>query len=177
MGLMPGQNVSLETLLYGMMLSSGNDAAIAIAKHVAGSEARFVEMMNAKAKALGLRDTQFKNPHGLDADGHYSSAYDLAIMARYGMQNPTFYSLSNTRHWNARRLRPLEPEQAAAGLPGRRRRQARLHRRRRPLPGRLGGARQPPGARDGAQQRRHDRRQPRAARLRLRQLPLAVLTP
>ena len=100
MGLMPGQNVSLETLLYGMMLSSGNDAAIAVAKHVAGSEARFVEMMNAKAKAMGLRDTQFKNPHGLDADGHYSSAYDLAIMARYGMQNPTFYSLANTRHWS-----------------------------------------------------------------------------
>jgi len=99
MGLMPGQTVSLETLLYGMMLSSGNDAAIAVAKHVAGSEARFVEMMNAKAKVMGLKDTQFRNPHGLDADGHYSSAYDLAIMARYGMQNPTFYSLANTRHW------------------------------------------------------------------------------
>jgi D-alanyl-D-alanine carboxypeptidase len=101
MGLMPGQTLTLETLLYGMMLSSGNDAAIAIAKHVGGSEARFVEMMNAKAKALGLHNTQFKNPHGLDANGHYSSAYDLAIMSRYGMQNPTFYSLSNTRHWSA----------------------------------------------------------------------------
>ena len=101
MGLMPGQTLTLETLLYGMMLSSGNDAAIAIAKHVGGSEARFVEMMNAKAKALGLHNTQFKNPHGLDADGHYSSAYDLGIMSRYGMQNPTFYSLSNTRHWSA----------------------------------------------------------------------------
>jgi hypothetical protein len=101
MGLMPGQNLSLETLLYGMMLESGNDAAIAIAKHVGGSEARFIEMMNAKAKAMGLKDTQFKNPHGLDADGHYSSAYDLATMARYGMQNPTFYSLSSTRQWNA----------------------------------------------------------------------------
>jgi hypothetical protein len=99
MGLMPGQTATLETLLYGMMLSSGNDAAIAIAKHVAGSEAKFVELMNAKAKAMGLRDTQFKNPHGLDAEGHYSSAYDLAIMARYGMQNPTFYSLASTRHW------------------------------------------------------------------------------
>ena len=101
MGLMPGQTLSLETLLYGMMLQSGNDAAIAIAKHVAGSEAKFVEMMNAKAKQIGLKDTQFKNPHGLDADGHYSSAYDLAIMSRYAMQNPTFYSLSNTRHWQA----------------------------------------------------------------------------
>jgi hypothetical protein len=101
MGLMPGQTVTLETLLYGLMLSSGNDAAIAIAKHVAGSEAKFVDMMNAKAKVLGLRDTQFKNPHGLDADGHYSSAYDLAQLARYGMANPTFFSLSSTRHWNA----------------------------------------------------------------------------
>jgi hypothetical protein len=101
MGLMPGQTVTLETLLYGLMLASGNDAAIAFAKHVAGSEAHFVELMNAKAKALGLRDTQFKNPHGLDAEGHYSSAYDLAQLARYAMQNPTFYSLSNTRHWSA----------------------------------------------------------------------------
>lgn len=101
MGLMPGQTVSLETLLYGLMLSSGNDAAIAIAKHVGGSEARFVEMMNEKAQALGLRDTQFKNPHGLDAVGHYSSAYDLAVIARYGMQNPAFFSLSATRHWTA----------------------------------------------------------------------------
>ena len=56
--------------------------------------------MNAKATAMGLRDTQFKNSHGLDAVGHYSSAYDLAIMARYGMQNPTFYSLSSTRQWS-----------------------------------------------------------------------------
>jgi D-alanyl-D-alanine carboxypeptidase len=101
MGLMPGQTVSLETLLYGLMLSSGNDAAIAIAKRIGGTEARFVEMMNAKARQLGLRDTQFKNPHGLDADGHYSSPYDLAILARYGFQNPRFYALSSTRHWNA----------------------------------------------------------------------------
>ena len=117
MGLMPGRNVSVETLLYGMMLESGNDAAIALAKHIAGSEARFVEMMNAKAQALGLKNTQFKNSHGLDADGHYSSAYDLAIMARYGMQNPTFYSLSSTRQWqgdgynlwNLNKLLPVYP--------------------------------------------------------------------
>jgi len=101
MGLMPGQTVTMETLLYGLILSSGNDAAIEIAKHVAGSESKFVEMMNAKAQALGLRDTHFINPHGLDADGHYSSAYDLAILSRYGFQNPKFYALSNARHWNA----------------------------------------------------------------------------
>ncbi len=101
MGLMPGQEVSLETLLYGLMLPSGNDAAIAIAKHVGGSEQAFVKMMNDKAQAMGLRDTQFKNPHGLDVDGHYSSAYDLAVMARYGMANPRFYSVASARHWNA----------------------------------------------------------------------------
>lgn len=101
MGLKPGQTVTLQTLLYGLMLSSGNDAAIAISKHVAGSEAKFVEMMNAKAKALGLRDTQFKNPHGLDADGHYSTAYDLAQLARYAMQNPTFATISSARRWSA----------------------------------------------------------------------------
>src|SRR5205085_6749313 len=101
MGLMPGQTVSMETLLYGLILSSGNDAAIEIAKHVGGSEAHFVEMMNAKAQALGLRDTHFVNPHGLDADGHYSSAYDLATLARYAYQNPKFYALASTRHWSA----------------------------------------------------------------------------
>jgi hypothetical protein len=99
MGLMPGQTMSLETLLYGLMLPSGNDAAIAIARRVGGSEEGFVAMMNAKAQALGLRDTQFKNPHGLDADGHYSSAYDLAMLARYGFQNPKFAALAAARHW------------------------------------------------------------------------------
>jgi len=101
MGLMPGRNVSLETLLYGMMLESGNDAAIAIAKHIAGSETRFVEMMNAKARELGMKDSHFMNPHGLSTEGHYSSAYDLAILARYGYQNPKFYAISGTRHWTA----------------------------------------------------------------------------
>jgi hypothetical protein len=101
MGLMPGQTVTMETLLYGLFLSSGNDAAIEIARHVGGSEAKFVEMMNAKAQALGLRDSHYVNPHGLDAENHYSSAYDLAMMSRYGFQNPKFYALSNTRHWTA----------------------------------------------------------------------------
>jgi D-alanyl-D-alanine carboxypeptidase (penicillin-binding protein 5/6) len=117
MGLMPGQSVTLETLLYGLMLPSGNDAAIAIAKRVGGSEQHFVEMMNAKAQSMGLRDTQFKNPHGLDATGHYTSAYDLAVMARYGMQIPTFYSVVSARHWtgdgfdlwNLNKLLPVYP--------------------------------------------------------------------
>jgi hypothetical protein len=112
MGLTPGEVVSLETLLYGLMLPSGNDAALAIGRHVAGSDARFVEMMNEKARALGLVDTQFRNPHGLDADGHYSSPYDLAMMSRHGMQDPLFQNLSATQHresegynlWNLNKL-------------------------------------------------------------------------
>ncbi|MCC6179980.1 MAG: D-alanyl-D-alanine carboxypeptidase [Chloroflexi bacterium] len=101
MGLMPGDVVSLETLLYGLMLPSGNDAAIEIARHIGGSEQQFAELMNAKAREIGLQDSQFKNPHGLDTTGHYSSAYDLAVMARYGMQYPLFQSLAATRHWQA----------------------------------------------------------------------------
>lgn len=101
MGLVPNEVVSLETLLYGLMLPSGNDAALAIARHIGGSDQRFVELMNEKARQLGLEDTQFKNPHGLDQDGHFSTAYDLAMMSRFGMQDGTFYNLSAARHWQA----------------------------------------------------------------------------
>ncbi len=90
MGLTPGEVLTLEDLLYGLMLPSGNDAAIAIARHIAGSETEFVKMMNVKAAQMGLKDTHFVNPHGLDEEDHYSSAYDLATMGRYGMNNPVF---------------------------------------------------------------------------------------
>jgi hypothetical protein len=99
MGLTPGEVVSLETMLYGLMLPSGNDAAIAIARHIGGSEQAFVAKMNEKARAMGLQGTQFRNPHGLDEDGHYSTVYDLAMMSRFGMTNPTFYNLSAARNW------------------------------------------------------------------------------
>jgi D-alanyl-D-alanine carboxypeptidase (penicillin-binding protein 5/6) len=101
MGLKPGDTVTLETLLYGLMLPSGNDAAVAIARHIGGSEERFVEMMNAKVRELGLTDTQFKNPHGLDAEGHFSSAYDQAVIARYGLRNQTFTRLAAAKQWEA----------------------------------------------------------------------------
>ena len=101
MGLTPGQTVSLETLLYGLMLPSGNDAALAIARYVGGSDAAFVALMNDKVRALGLTDSSFRNPHGWDEEGHVSSAYDLAMMARHGMQDPLFYSLSASRTWQA----------------------------------------------------------------------------
>lgn len=90
MGLWPGDVLTLEDLLWGLLLPSGNDAAEVIADYVGGSTENFVRMMNEKAAQLGLKDTHFVNPHGLDEDGHYSSAYDLAVMARYALNNALF---------------------------------------------------------------------------------------
>lgn len=97
MGLVPGERLSLRDLLYGLLLPSGNDAAIAIARHIAGSEAAFAELMNEKVRRLGLENTHFVNPHGLDAPGHYSSAYDLALLAREAMRLPVFATIVATR--------------------------------------------------------------------------------
>ena len=84
--LKPGQKVKLEDLVYGLMLRSGNDAAQVIAENVGGSIEGFVYLMNEKAKQIGMKDTHFSNPHGLDGDGsHYSSAYDMALLTRYAM--------------------------------------------------------------------------------------------
>jgi D-alanyl-D-alanine carboxypeptidase (penicillin-binding protein 5/6) len=94
MGLEPWFDVTLEDLLYGAMLPSGNDAAVAIARYVAGSEDLFVGLMNEKARQLGLKSTHFANPHGLDEANHYSSPYDMATLARYGMQYPLFRELA-----------------------------------------------------------------------------------
>ena len=101
MGLRPGEELSLEDLLYGLMLPSGNDAAIAIARYIAGSEWLFAELMNAKARQLRLQHSHFVNPHGLEADGHYSSPYDMAILARAAMRNPLFQRLAAAKEWNA----------------------------------------------------------------------------
>ncbi len=90
MGLRPGDCYSMRDLLYGLMLPSGNDAAVAIAKYEAGSEAAFVKQMNTLARRLGLTGTTFTDPHGLGSPQHRSTAYDLAMMARYGMTLPAF---------------------------------------------------------------------------------------
>lgn len=103
-GLWPGAVVTMRDLLYGLMLPSGNDAAVAIARHVAGSEGAFVELMNAKLAELGLHDSHFTNPHGLDDPNLYASAYDLAQLARYGLANPEFAAIVATRTWYARSL-------------------------------------------------------------------------
>jgi D-alanyl-D-alanine carboxypeptidase (penicillin-binding protein 5/6) len=91
-----GETLSVEQLLYALLIQSANDAAVALAEHVGGSEEAFVEMMNAKAAELGAEHTHFSNPHGLDADGHYTSARDLANIAAYAMQNPLFRDIVAT---------------------------------------------------------------------------------
>ncbi len=97
LGLRPGQKVSMENLLYGLLLISANDAAAAIAEHIAGSQEAFVEMMNQKAAELGMQNTHFANPQGFDAEGHFSTAYDLWLLARYALANPTFAAMVSTR--------------------------------------------------------------------------------
>ncbi len=101
MGLLPGDCFPLRDLVYGLMLPSGNDAALAIARHIAGSDGAFVDDMNAFLVRLGLKDSHFVNPHGLDATGHVTSAYDLAMVARYGMTIPTFSKVVGAPQWTA----------------------------------------------------------------------------
>jgi serine-type D-Ala-D-Ala carboxypeptidase (penicillin-binding protein 5/6) len=92
------EKIKLEDLVYGLMLRSGNDAAIAIAEHVAGSVEGFVFLMNQKAAEIGMVNTEFANPHGLDdAENHYSTAYDMALLMRYAMQNSEFRKISGTK--------------------------------------------------------------------------------
>jgi len=88
MGLQPGMQMSMRDLLNGLLLPSGNDAAIAIAEHVAGSVPAFVELMNAKAEELELRNTHFANPHGLDDPDHYTSAHDMAVFGHELLRRP-----------------------------------------------------------------------------------------
>jgi D-alanyl-D-alanine carboxypeptidase len=101
MGLEPGEQVKLETLLYGMMLPSGNDADEQVALSLGGSRATFIGWMNQEVEALGLKNTHFVNPSGMDAADHYSSAYDMAILARYAMNNPMFRSLAGTARYTS----------------------------------------------------------------------------
>ncbi|RSK52027.1 D-alanyl-D-alanine carboxypeptidase family protein [Bacillus canaveralius] len=96
--LQPGEKIKLEDLVYGLMLRSGNDAAVAIAEHVGGSLDGFVFLMNEKAKEIGMTDTHFENPHGLDDhEKHYSTAYDMALLTRYAMMNDTYKEISATK--------------------------------------------------------------------------------
>jgi D-alanyl-D-alanine carboxypeptidase (penicillin-binding protein 5/6) len=88
-----GEQQTLENLLYALLLESANDAAVAIAEHIGGTEEGFVAMMNEKAKAIGATRTHFANSHGLHDPNHYSTAYDLALIARYAKQNIQFQQM------------------------------------------------------------------------------------
>ena len=90
MYLQEGEVLTVQELLYGLMLRSGNDAAEALAIYCGGTVEGFAQLMNDKARQLGLEDTHFENPHGLDSPGHYSTAKDMAKLASYAMNNPIF---------------------------------------------------------------------------------------
>jgi len=106
MGLKTGERVSVRDLLYGLILVSGNDAAHTLAVRAAGSQARFVARMNRHAAALGLADTHYANPVGLDQRGNYSSAADLATLARHLLREPAFARIADSRTALLRSLRP-----------------------------------------------------------------------
>lgn len=93
-----GEKMKVSELLFGMMLASGNDAAMALAEHVAGSKEEFAAMMNAKAKELGAYNTNFMNPNGLPNDNHYSTAYDMALISAYAMSLPYFCEVVKTQY-------------------------------------------------------------------------------
>lgn len=96
MYLRAGETVRVEELLYGLLLCSGNDAALALTE-CAGGLIPFVALMNEKAAALGMAHTSFANPNGLDADGHYSTARDMAVLAAAAVENPTFRRICSSR--------------------------------------------------------------------------------
>ena len=98
MYLKEGEILTIQELLYGLMLSSGNDAAVALAIYCGGTVEGFAELMNDKAHLLGLKNTHFENPNGLDAPGHYSTARDLAVLAAYAMENPIFYKTVSAKN-------------------------------------------------------------------------------
>jgi len=97
MYLKEGETLTLETLLYGLMLCSGNDAAVAIAEHISGSEEAFAERMNQTAVELGMMNSSFANPNGLDHEKHYSTARDMSVLARAAMENRTLARIVSTK--------------------------------------------------------------------------------
>lgn len=101
--LVAGEKLTLRDLVYGLMLRSGNDAAIAIAEHVGGSVEGFVFLMNEKAEEIGMSNTLFRNPHGLDTDeDHLSSAYDMALLTQYAMENEEYREISSTKDYRSK---------------------------------------------------------------------------
>ena len=92
-----GDVISLENLLYALMLNSGNDAAVAISEHISKTEDKFSTLMNKKAKDIGAKNSNFENPNGLDSDNHYTTAYDLALITSYALKNEKFSEIVKTK--------------------------------------------------------------------------------
>ena len=97
MYLKEGEILTIQELLYGLMLHSGNDAAVALAIYCGGTVEGFAEIMNDKARSLGMTQSHFMNPNGLDCPGHYSTARDMALLASYAMENPIFRQTVSTK--------------------------------------------------------------------------------
>lgn len=93
-----GEKMSMRDLLYGLMLVSGNDASVAIGEQISGSHQKFVELMNKTAQMIGANDSHFDNTHGLDSNTHYTTAYDLALITSYALENETFKDLVSTKN-------------------------------------------------------------------------------
>ena len=96
-GLLPDDLISVRTLISGMLLESGNDAANVTAYAVAGGQAQFLELMNQKAAEIGMKNTHFNSVSGLDTDSHYSTAYDMALLTAYALENPKFRSICSEK--------------------------------------------------------------------------------
>ena len=98
-----GEEITLRDLLYGLLMRSGNDAAITIAKYIGKDVDTFVKMMNKKAKEIGMKNTVYKNPHGLDEDTqNYSTAYDMALLSSYAYKNDVYKEISKTKKWEVK---------------------------------------------------------------------------
>lgn len=100
LGLHAEDKISVHDLLYGLLLCSGNDAAVALAEYVGGDVFHFANLMNSKTSELGLTSTHFVTPHGLDNDDHYTTAYELALITNYALKNETFRKIVGTKHYN-----------------------------------------------------------------------------
>lgn len=93
-----GEKMSIRDLLYGLMLVSGNDASVAIGEYISGNSEFFVDLMNETVKKIGAKHTHIQNTHGLDEKGHYTTAYDLALISSYALQNPVFKEIVSTKN-------------------------------------------------------------------------------
>lgn len=100
--LAPGEEMSLEDMLISIAVGSANDSCVAVAEHLEGSHQAFVQRMNQKASQMGLKDTRFENAYGLPAEGHYTSAYDMAVMARYALKFPKILEYTSIKEYDLR---------------------------------------------------------------------------